>query len=578
MKHMRKMMALVIAMVMTFAMGVTAFAYGHGSITINNAVEGHTYTAYKIFAGTYDTTSGKLSNLDWGTEITDAGKNALYTKYGLDGTDGKEKTAENVAKAIGDSDTDAIAFANEIGTNVSGGTTGTLSGTTYTISNLDDGYYMIVDTWTKDQTSVEGKDYSLARYMIQIVGDATVNNKADKPTVEKKIDGATDTDPDTTTKTDYNNANIGDKVPYVVTSAVPNYVDYKEYYMEFSDTLSKGLTFNQTTSDGTLKGVTVKIGDTTLAADAFTVTIGEYDETNGTAISIHLKDFVSRKYAVGSKIEITYSATVNDNAVIGIDGNPNTVKLKYSNNPLNSGNGTPDDEENWVKGETPEDKVVTFVTELELTKVDGTDITKKLEGAVFHIKGSRINKVIKTGTEFVEDESGTYYKLKDNKGYTDKAPTESTTTQYEDTSKKYKKQAFATTSEEETNDVEFEAVTGSDGIIKLTGLATGTYTFTEIQAPAGYNLLTDPITVTITEENPTVDYDGTQKATWKYAIGSGNATVDDDGKIQFNVENKQGSTLPSTGGIGTTIFYIVGAILVVGAGIVLVTRRRMSAN
>lgn len=580
MKHMKKIMALVIAMVMTVAMSVTAFAEGHGTITINNAVEGHTYTAYRIFSGTYDSTSGKLSDVEWAAGITDAGKNALYTKYGLDGTEGKEKTAENVAKAIGTTDADAIAFANTIGTNVAaaGGKTGSLSGTTYTISDLDDGYYMIVDTWTKDQDSVDGKDYSLARYMIQKVGNATVNNKADKPTVEKKIDGATDTDPDTTTKTDYNNANIGDKVPYVVTSAVPNYVDYKEYYMEFSDTLSKGLTFNQGTSDGTLKGVTVKIGDTTLTTDDFTVTVGEYSESTGTAIKIHLKDLVSRNYTVGSPIEITYSATVNDKAVIGIDGNPNTVKLEFSNNPLSSGDGTPDNDEEWVKGETPEDKVVTFVTELELTKVDGLDNTKKLEGAVFNIKGNRINKVIKSGYEFVEAADGTYYKLKDNKGYTTQEPTAATEDQYEDTDTKYKKQAFSTTSETEEKDVNFEAVTGSDGIIKLTGLATGTYTFTEIQAPSGYNLLGSPVTVIITEENPTEDYDGTQKATWKYQIGSGEATVDTDGKIQFNVDNFQGSTLPSTGGVGTTIFYAIGACLVIGAGILLVTRRRMSAE
>lgn len=572
MKKMKKLVALIIATAMVLSMmSIAAFAAGSGSITINNAVEEHTYTAYKIFKGTYDATSGKLSDLDWDNGITDDGKNALYAKYDLDGTEGKEKTAANVAAAMGSDASDAIEFANTIGTNVGTGTTGTLSGTTYTISDLEDGYYMIVDTWNGDEDSVEGKDYSLARYMVQKVGNATVNNKADKPTVEKKIDGATDTDPDTTDKTDYNNANIGDKVPYVVTSAVPNYADYKEYYMEFSDTLSKGLTFNQA------EGVTVKIGGTALAADAFKVTVGDYSETTGTSISIYLKDFVSRNYTVGDSIEITYSATVNDKAVIGVDGNPNTVKLAYSNNPLESGDGTPDNDEDWVKGETPEDKVVTFVTELELTKIDGQDASKKLEGAVFQIKGSRINKVIKTGFEFVEAADGTYYKLKDNKGYTEEAPKDATAAQYDSTEKKYKKQAFATTSEEEAKDVAFEAVTGSDGIIKLTGLATGTYTFTEIQAPAGYNLLTSPVTVVITEENPTDDYDGTQKATWKYKIGSGSATVAEDGKIQFNVENNQGSTLPSTGGMGTTIFYIVGAILVIGAGVVLVTRRRMEA-
>ena len=421
---------------------------------------------------------------------------------------------------------------------------------------------MIVDTWNGGTE----KDYSLSRYMVQLAGTATVNNKADKPTVEKKINGNSDTDPDTSGMVDYNTANIGDTVPYVVTSAVPDYTGYKEYYMDFSDTLDKGLTFN---SDS----VVVKIGGTALDPKDYVLNPGTYNTTTGTTFSIHLKDLVSRKYASGAAIEITYSATLNDNAVIGAVGNPNKVKLEYTNNPRESGNGTPDDEEDIVKGETPEDKVTTFVTELELTKVDGAEKTKKLEGAVFTITGTRINKVLMTGYHFVEAADGTYYKLKGNKGYTEKVPNANTEDQYASTTTKYNKVAFPTESVTADN-VTLEAVTGTDGIIKLTGIATGTYTFTEIQAPAGYNLLSSPIVVEVGCTLPTDPFDGSQTATWTDT----SANVDKDGKITFTVENKAGSTLPATGGIGTTIFYVAGSILVLAAVILLVTKRRMGSG
>jgi LPXTG-motif cell wall-anchored protein len=260
---------------------------------------------------------------------------------------------------------------------------------------------------------------------------------------------------------------------------------------------------------------------------------------------------------------------VNDAAVIGNAGNPNTVKLTYSNNPGHSGDGNPDNpDSDIVTGETPDSVVKTYVTEIELIKVDGANNTTKLAGAVFNVKGTQINKVIITGEKFVKDAAGTYYLLKDGT-YTTKTPTDATISQYESTSDMYKKEAYATTSEQETKDVDFQVVTGSDGIIKLTGLKEGTYTFTEIQAPDGYNLLKDPITVTITSNVTTTD------ATFAWT-GSDNVTNKSDGTFTFNVANNSGTELPSTGGIGTTIFYIVGGLLLVGAAIVLVARRKAS--
>lgn len=228
-----KITSLVLVMLLVAAMlasVVAETAAGHGSITINNAVEGHTYTAYQIFKGVWDSETKKLSDIQWGAGITDDGKTALYALYELTGED---QTAAKVADALAAIGTDAaaVAFADAVDTNVAGGSTGTLSGTTYTISDLADGYYMVVDTYTPTEGE-ENVTYS--RYMIQKVGNATVENKAETPTVDKDIVEGEDT-------VDQNTANIGDVVNYKVTSAVPDLTGYKEYYMDFSDKMLRDI-------------------------------------------------------------------------------------------------------------------------------------------------------------------------------------------------------------------------------------------------------------------------------------------------------------------------------------------------
>ena len=331
-----------------------ALAAPQGSIKIQNAVGDHTYTAYQIFAGDY--ANNKLSNITWGSGITEAGKSALYTKYELSGND---QNAQKVADTISGL-SDAREVAETIGSNVTGGKTGSLSGTDYTISDLADGYYMIVDTYTGSSS----ENVVISRYMITKVGTATVQNKADKPTVEKKI-------VEDENRVVANTANIGDEVTYEITSAVPDMTGYKEYYMTFSDTLSKGLTYKADSLEVTIAGTKLteyKTGDKKDAG--YTKTIGTYSETAGTSITVNLFDLVSRKYTKGASIVITYKATVNDNAVIGNGGNPNTVNLQYSNNPQNSGDGTPDNGDDGVHGITPNKVVKTFVTELTLKKVE----------------------------------------------------------------------------------------------------------------------------------------------------------------------------------------------------------------
>lgn len=551
MKYAKKLFAAAMTLAMALALSaVPAFAEpGTGSITINNAVNGHTYTAYQIFSGDYS--EGVLSNIDWGDGISAAGKTALQTAYG-------KTTAADIAAGL-QSDADARTFADRVGTNVTGGTAGAFSDGKYTISGLGDGYYMIVDTYTPEEGET-GVTYS--RYMIQVVGAATVDNKAVKPGVEKKIVEGDN-------KVENNTANIGDVITYEITSTVPDMTGYKEYYMDFSDTLSKGLTY-------VTNSLHVYVGDTELNEAAFTPSIGDYSATAGTEISIHLKDLVSRGYTQGATITIRYQATVNDAAVIGNTGNPNTVKLDYSNNPSNSGDGTPDNDDDGVQGETPQETVNTYVTEIDLTKVDGADATKTLAGAVFNVKGSQINKVLVTGEHFVANAEGNYYLLTDNT-YTTKAPNDTTKAQYAtDVNGNYMrfvKEAYSTVSEQEEANVNFQVVTGADGIIKVAGLKEGTYTFTEIQAPDGYNLLSDSITIVV-KSNINDVAAGTGTFEWQTAANASNVTVE-NGIFKFDVQNNKGNTLPSTGGIGTTILYIIGGIMVLLAGVYLIAKHRM---
>jgi len=575
MKNMKKILALLVAVLMIVA-SMSAFAAGDGSIVINNAVSGHTYTAYQIFTGKWDANTAKLSDIEWGTGISAAGKTALEKAYNATG-------AAGVAGALGSDDEDAQEFANYIGetTNLATGSTGSFGtgddATKYTIPNLEDGYYMIVDTYTPAEGE---KDVYYARYMIQKVGTATVNNKADKPEVDKKI-------VEGTAKVVESTAKIGDTVNYEITSRVPDMTGYKEYYMDFSDTLSKGLTYD-------VNSLSVSIGGTTLESDAYTLAVGEYSATDGTSITVHLKDLVYRKYAKDAPIVITYTAKVNDAAVIGNAGNPNTVKLVYSNNPRNSGDGTPDNNNDGVKGETPEKTVKTFVVGIRLTKVNTDD--EKLEGAVFNIVGTEINKVLITGEKFEAAANGQYYKLAGDKGYTTKAPNAQIASQYAELqgtapdyegTPKYNKVAYTTPSVQETKDVTFQVTSGTDGVIELKGLHEGTFTFTEIQAPDGYNLLTKPIIVTITsniaEVSSTTPFawsatkkegtDGTAAALQLTKIGDSDVY-----EFTFDVVNNSGSTLPSTGGMGTTILYVGGSILVILAAVLLITKRRMNAE
>lgn len=527
----------VLAFTMAFAMGLTASAADY-TITINKPAGDidRTYEAYQIFQGNLD--GSTLSDIEWGAGIdgaaflTELKKNAPFTSC----TDAKT-VAEKLAAFTNDSD-EAVAFAKLAGKFL---TTATATSSAGKIT-VPAGYYLL-----KDVTTVAHDALSLN--ILKVVKDVTVNPKADHPTVDKKIGT------DISTGVAANEATIGDKVPFVIASKVPQMQGYTKYFFVLNDSMTAGLTYN--------KDVAIKIGTTTLAADAYDVT---YDDTANT-MKIVIKNFIQYKSEAGKDIVVTYSATLNEKADLTQAGNKNTVKLTYSNNPNVDYKGDNEPDSTDPVGETPEHVTVTYSTQLQLTKVDGKD-KSKLEGVEFQITGTSIKTAVSKGEYFKQDAAGTYYQLKDGT-FTETASTSETESKYVSTTVKYAK---VTDTTEQTNmqKVTASGTTDKNGLITFKGLGAGTYYITELKTLGGYNLLTAPITVTIT---------GTPSATgsgYSWSVSS-NATFEDD-MVKLTVENNKGSVLPITGGIGTTIFYVIGGLLVCGAVVMAITKKKLSVE
>lgn len=541
----------VLAFTMAFAMGLTASAADTTyTITITKP-EGdidRTYEAYQIFKG--NLSDNTLSDIEWGTGIDGAAfldvldDNEPYTTC---------KDAKAVAEKLAtfkDNSDGAVAFAKLAGNFL---TTATGSATATSSANGEitvpaAGYYLLKDVTT-------GTDVALSLNILEVVNNVTVNPKADHPTVDKKI--GTDI-----TKGDAaNTATIGDKVPFVIASKVPQMQGYTKYFFVLNDSMSAGLTYN--------RDVAIKIGDTTLAADAYEVTYGDTANT----MKIVIKDFFKQyKNRVGEDIVVTYSATLNEKADLTQAGNKNTVKLTYSNNPNVESKGENEPTSTDPVGETPEHVTVTYSTQLQLTKVDGANDKEKLEGVVFQITGTSIKTAVSKDHYFKQDTAGTYYQLKDGT-FTDTAPNAETKSKYV-SDLKY---ADVTGTAEETNmqKVTARGTTGTDGVITFGGLGEGTYFITELKTKDGYNLLTAPITVKI---DANIDAkSGTTSCTWTATVNGEKATFADD-MVKLTVKNNKGSVLPITGGIGTTIFYVIGGLLVCGAVVMAITKKKLSVE
>ena len=566
MKLFKKIMALAIAMVMMLSMSISVFAATVEIKDSDDYVADRTFKAYQVFDADWE--GGKLTNLTAGEGINWTGE-GLWTKIqALGGDFAAVDSADKLLTAL---DGKATADGEKVAKILKDYVVAAKAITVANDGTLEDGYYIIID-----ETTLGDNDVANAA-LLQVAGDkVTINVKTDKPSIVKKIDGDTDADTATTGLVDTNNGQVNDLVPYVITSTVPATTYYDKYYMEFNDTVSSGLDISakDATGDAAFSDYKVYVDSAEMDASKYTLTV------DPTARTIKVA-FTDVKGLDGKVLKLTYKAKINANAKVGTTGNPNEVTLKYTNSPDHSGDGEYNNED--YLSETPKDVVITYLTGIQILKVDAKT-NAPLEGAEFQIVGARTVASKVTGIKFTEDAQGTYYKLATG-AYTTTAPTDATAARYDTAAsgKKYKKESF-TEVKTETQDVKVSAISGADGIIKFDELGAGQYTITELLAPDGYNALEDPIVFTITYTAPTGEpAEGTETCTWDKTGVSG---VDGDkvvfdsasGLFKVTIGNNSGATLPSTGGIGTTIFYIIGAILVIGAGVVLVTRRRMSAN
>lgn len=527
----------------------------------------HVYELYQIFTGTFST-NGVLSDVKWGQN----GKQPV-------GEPADGRVSDAVLKALNDvnngSDTEKLAVINQY-VNLesvpyrgeSAQPTSNGDGTEFKYTGIEPGYYLIKDK-TGSQNG-EGSVYTL--YVAETSGNTLVfKPKEGIPTVTKKIndDGSKN----------LNEASIGEEVNFEITGTVPQRInDYATYYYRFADTLSKGLTFKEGSAKVIVKNGTVEEDVT----GYFFTKVGTYSDTTGTEIDVAIADLkalanlvtsTGTKLVIDEKTQIvlTYTATLNENALIN-DANTNEVKLIYSNDPNNSGVPSqlpptpptefPNPNPQSPVGETVKSTTETYTTFLELLKVD--ENREKLTGAIFTLTGNGVKQVLVKEQVFTEAIDGTYYKLKDGT-YTETVPTDETAANYDSTTVKYKKDTVTTLKGENQTETTVQGTVDDNGIVRFTGLGAGEYTLTETKAPDGYNKI-DPINFTITFDPATKTF-ATTVDTITYQPA--------DGGLHSEIVNKPGTTLPSTGGIGTKIFYTVGSILALGAFVAFVVKRRM---
>lgn len=499
MKTIKRSIALVLAMILALAMSVTVFAAPNAdqntfSLTLNKAVKGHTYEAYQILSGDLSADKATLSNIKWGEGINAEGQTAL----GGDAAEYAKTLAE-----MGNNSSELKEQAQIIGANLasaSGSVTVTDPDAKNVISNLKPGYYLIKD---KDD-SLQGQE-SYTEFILHVTDDVDANVKADVPSVEKKVKDTNDTTGETTGWQDSADYDIGDDVPFQLTATLANNIEsYKTYSLKFNDTLSEGLDYNN--------DAVIKLGDKDVT-DRFTPS---YDATAKT-LTFTCDDILAFGAKNSDKIVVEYTAKLNENAVIGAAGNPNTVYLDFSNNPNNGGEGD--------RGKTPEDKVIVFTYKLTVNKVDKEN--KPLTGAEF----SLFKKVKVDGKD-----------------------------------------------ELELVEVKKILSTNAEGtVFGFTGLDDGTYVLRETKTPDGYNSIEDQTFTISAEHDENSDDPKLTALTGDVASGS---IIDlgvmlENGELSTDVVNNKGSVLPSTGGAGRVAIYVIGAILVLGGGIVLVTKKRV---
>lgn len=535
MKKIKKFMALVIAVIMCIVMAVPTMAAGEGSIKIDSSEEGTTYNFYRILNltgtdtdspanGTYDAVSYTIAT-KWEGFFKGTAAGVSYLIAAGDATEVQKESLNQInfngtVYYLNLTNGNVVAFTNSAMTyaldnSIDTDYTENGTGSDVTKNSMDLGYYLMVPVDASIKTA--NSSGSVAS-LTSTIPNATIQVKAEKPSITKIDDKVS--------------ADVGQAVTYTITGKVPNTAGYSTYKYIIKDEMTSGLTFN--------KDVVVKLDGVDITNN---VTF-DYSTTNEFSADIPVASLQGENGAnIGKDITLTYTATVND-AAVASDNEKNKATLQYGHKTDNLKVTTPIEEE-------------VYTAKIVINKYTGDSSTgTKLANAQFALMNKE-GKYYKY-TAAVEDQPAKVEWVTITG-----APT-SGTVAVTDAQAKALADATSNFTPKTTNE---------NGAAEFLGIADGTYYLVEFAAPNGYNRLDKPQVVTVAGENADTTENGKKEniadATGKYDVAK-NSTAD--------VENNSGSVLPSTGGIGTTIFYIVGAILVIGAGVLLVTRRRMGAN
>lgn len=563
-KLVSRLMAVLMAITMILSMSMTAFAAeaSKGTLTVNNTVAGKTLDLYQIFTATksennvaytlnsayegfFKTKVENGSSLS-GEALSEAAYNYVKTQVETDGSNGAAFAKDIMGWILGNT---ATVEATHTTANTTAGST--------VISELAYGYYVVYPLGATDTSAAPGEqDYTSVASLVSVTGnDATINMKSNYPTVDKKIipaqsgSGITvgaivddtwagvhhmelddENDPEDTIAprgaADEKKAGdfgIGDTVTYQLTSKVPDMTGYNSYTFKFSDTLSKGLDLKEVLS--------VKVGNTTLTAKktgANTYALA-YDKTTRT-LTVTLNDFYnSYKNRTGETITVVYTATLNKDAVIGMNPNTNKAVVEYSNDPKSNGTGT--SEPSIVDAHTFDFTIYKYYLKDQNNKDDKT----ALANAEFELyKANAAGDAADTNAKI------NIIKVKDGE-YRQATPEEAAAGGFK-------------------SDV---IVSGTDGKVLVKGLDAGTYYLRETKAPEGYNKLLRDIKVEIKatygENGKLVSY--TVDYTYNGNKTAGTAITDKDNSPEVAVENKTGAQLPSTGSKGALMVTLAGIVL-----------------
>lgn len=533
---MKKVFAAAAAIATVFGLAATTVATANAAdgatLTVSTAdakFVGKTVNAYKMFSATV---GGEGANKAVSYTLTDTWKPFFMdsTASGLNGAadaNVNDKANEYVSELAGDN---LVAFATKASNwaqtqakNITADKTATVSAGatngnyTATFTGLDYGYYVVaVPGATLANTS--------GQYATLVSVDSTnvnANIKGSLPTVDKKVqvngNGADTAD-----------AKIGDTLTFTLTSTIPDMSAYDTYTFNFKDTLSKGLTYGDITS------VTVEGVDAPLVKDTdYTVTTTPAAAGN-TLLTVGMTDFKNKQQTnAGKKITVTYTATLNENAVVGGAGNVNSATIQYSNDPSSTGTG-----------ESEPDKVRVFTYGFTVDKYTGdnyNDAATRLAGAEFTLTAKGDTSAIK----FVQVNAG--------------SATEDA--------------VYRVAKAGETAGTTTTITTPANGKVVFQGLKNGEYTLTETKAPAGYNKLASAIGVKVNGSNDGTD---TTNATVNITYNNDNNDTTYDQTASngvIPVQNKSGAILPGTGGMGTIAFTVIG-VLVIALGVAWTLKRK----